>query len=192
MGVCANYFFSVQMKTGGLVVWRKKDTLVIYRGVDYHSKRSSRGHVGLYGGPNSDTQQLSLESAPIHPLEHKGHVMKEECRGETGRREDTIFMDDEESSVPVSKSLYERETDRLLDGLGPRFEDWWMQKPLPVDADLLPEVIPGFGPPLRMCPPNERSKLTDDELTYLRKLAHPLPTHFVLGILLLINLIYGT
>ncbi|XVF31582.1 hypothetical protein REPUB_Repub17cG0003300 [Reevesia pubescens] len=38
--------------------------------------------------------------------------------------------------------------------LGPHFIDWWMQKPLPVDADLLPEVIPGFRPLLRLSPPN--------------------------------------
>ncbi|KAG7982248.1 hypothetical protein I3843_04G041400 [Carya illinoinensis] len=82
---------------------------------------------------------------------------------------------------PVSGSLYVRETERLLDGLGPRFLDWWMDKPLPVDADLLPEVVPGYRPPFRLCPPRARAKLTNDELTYLRKLAHPLPTHFVLG-----------
>ncbi|KAL9689417.1 hypothetical protein QQ045_009802 [Rhodiola kirilowii] len=36
--------------------------------------------------------------------------------------------------------------DRLLEGLGPRYADWWMLKPLPVDGDLLPEVIPGYMP----------------------------------------------
>jgi len=81
-------------------------------------------------------------------------------------------------------SLYERETDRLLDDLGPRFTDWWMPKPFPVDADLLPEDVPGFQPPLRLCPPHSSAKLSDYELTYFRKLAQPLPTHFVLGTLL--------
>nr|KYP59448.1 hypothetical protein KK1_014884 [Cajanus cajan] len=81
----------------------------------------------------------------------------------------------------VNRSLYERETDRLLDGLGPRFIDWWMHKPLPVDADLLPEEVPGFQPPFRLCPPHSSAKLSDYELTYFRKLAYPLPTHFVLG-----------
>ncbi|CAA2955551.1 chloroplastic group IIA intron splicing facilitator CRS1, chloroplastic isoform X1 [Olea europaea subsp. europaea] len=60
--------------------------------------------------------------------------------------------------------MYEREAGGLLDGLGPRFVDWWMPKHLPVDADLLPEVVPGL------------ETLTDAELTYLRKLTHPLPT----------------
>ncbi|XP_020251625.1 chloroplastic group IIA intron splicing facilitator CRS1, chloroplastic [Asparagus officinalis] len=81
----------------------------------------------------------------------------------------------------TNESLYVREANRLLDSLGPRFVDWWYKKPLPVDADLLPEVVPGFKPPFRLCPPEERPKLRDDELTYLRKIARPLPTHFALG-----------
>ncbi|KAK6125435.1 hypothetical protein DH2020_040829 [Rehmannia glutinosa] len=94
--------------------------------------------------------------------------------------DETIHGKDKWESLQMA-SLYEREADRLLDGLGPRFVDWWMQKPLPVDGDLLPELVPGFKTPFRLCPPFTRSKLTDAELTYLRKLARPLPTHFVLG-----------
>lgn len=90
-------------------------------------------------------------------------------------------MEADLNTQPINGSLFERETDRLLDGLGPRFVDWWMRKPLPVDADLLPEVVKGFRSPSRLCPPRMRSKLKDDELTYLRKLAQSLPTHFVLG-----------
>ncbi|XP_020094505.1 chloroplastic group IIA intron splicing facilitator CRS1, chloroplastic [Ananas comosus] len=78
-------------------------------------------------------------------------------------------------------TLYERETNRLLDGLGPRFIDWWWKKPLPVDADLLPEVVPDFRTLFRQCPPGVRPQLRDNELTYLRMLARPLPTHFALG-----------
>lgn len=52
---------------------------------------------------------------------------------------------------------------------------------MPVDADLLPEVVPGFKTPFRQCPPGVRLALADEELTYLRKLARPLPTHFALG-----------
>jgi len=72
-----------------------------------------------------------------------------------------------------------------LDGLRPRFIDWWMHKPLPVDADLLPVEVPRFQPPFRLCPPHSSAKQTAYELTYFRKLAQPLPTHFVLGTLLL-------
>ncbi|CAH1437311.1 unnamed protein product [Lactuca virosa] len=122
----------VEIKTGGLVIWSKKDTLVIYRGCNYREMRSS-----FHGG-------------------------KEETK-------------------PVQGSLYERETDRLLDGLGPRFIDWWMPKPLPIDADLLPEIVHGYKPPSRLSLMNAPSKLTDNELTHLRKQAYHFPTHFVLG-----------
>ncbi|CAN1351524.1 Chloroplastic group IIA intron splicing facilitator CRS1, chloroplastic [Linum perenne] len=114
----------VEMKTGGLVVWSWKDSLVVYRG----SKVDNT---------------------------HGTH------------REDL--------------SLFQREADRLLDELGPRFVDWWMPKPLPVDADLLPEVVAGYRAPLRRWPPYGRPQLEDAELTHLRKLARGLPTHFVLG-----------
>ncbi|KAG9131631.1 hypothetical protein Leryth_027064 [Lithospermum erythrorhizon] len=84
------------------------------------------------------------------------------------------------SNLLISGTLNDREADRILDGLGPRFIDWWGRKPLPVDADLLQEVVPGFKPPWRICLPGVRLKLTDDELTHFRMLARPLPTHFVL------------
>ncbi|KAD7479281.1 hypothetical protein E3N88_02417 [Mikania micrantha] len=137
----------VEIKTGGLVIWSKKDTLVVYRGCNYRGMR---------------------------PISHDKHV--------TGTLYQTVGgHDDKEEIMPVQGSLYEREADRLLDGLGPRFIDWWMPKPLPVDADLLPEVDPGYKPPSRLYPLRGRSKLTDIELTHLRKLAYHLPTHFVLG-----------
>ncbi|KAL0728010.1 hypothetical protein Bca4012_024103 [Brassica carinata] len=81
----------------------------------------------------------------------------------------------------ISSSLYEREGERLLNGLGPRYMDWWMRRPFPVDADLLPEVVDGYKTPSRRCPPNTRAKLSDEELTYLRNIAQALPFHFVLG-----------
>lgn len=149
-------FLNKQMKTGGLVVWTKKDTLVIYRGHKYRLK-------------NSDT---SIMNGKICRTDEKESITP------------GIFMEEDMSTQPIMGSLFERETDRLLDGLGPRFVDWWMRKPLPVDADLLPEVVNGFKRPSRLCPPHSRSKLKDDELTYLRKLAHALPTHFALGIFL--------
>ncbi|XP_047045366.1 chloroplastic group IIA intron splicing facilitator CRS1, chloroplastic-like [Lolium rigidum] len=65
--------------------------------------------------------------------------------------------------------------------LGPRFIDWWWNAPLSVDADLLPQVVPGYKTPFRQCPPGVGTTLADGELTYLCKLARPLSTHFALG-----------
>lgn len=86
-----------------------------------------------------------------------------------------------EGEDEISSSLYVREGERLLNGLGPRYMDWWMRRPFPVDADLLPEVVDGYRTPSRRCPPNTRAKLSDEELTYLRNVAQALPFHFVLG-----------
>nr|XP_043634195.1 chloroplastic group IIA intron splicing facilitator CRS1, chloroplastic isoform X2 [Erigeron canadensis] len=137
----------VELKTGGFVVWSRKDILVIYRGCNY--RYMSRFSRNMY---SNGTIYETVD----------GH-------------------DDKGETIPVQGSLYEREADRLLDGLGPRFVDWWMPKPLPVDADLLPEVVRGYKPPSRLYPLRGRAQLTDRELTHLRKRAYYLPTHFVLG-----------
>lgn len=75
----------------------------------------------------------------------------------------------------------ERECDQLLNELGPRFVDWWGTGILPVDGDLLPQNIPGYKPPFRLLPTGMRSRLTNAEMTNLRKLARALPSHFALG-----------
>lgn len=75
----------------------------------------------------------------------------------------------------------EEEADRLLDGLGPRFTDWWGYNPLPVDADLLSGIVPGYRKPFRLLPYGIKPKLTDREMTVLRRLGRPLPCHFALG-----------
>ncbi|KAL3527032.1 hypothetical protein ACH5RR_011688 [Cinchona calisaya] len=164
----------VEMKTGGVVVWRKKDALVIYRGCNYQfgSKMFSRiQHNSVFNSNHSSVDDSSNDAVTISEINSSAH-------GLVGLISET---DDKEANVLLNGSLYEKEADRLLDGLGPRFVDWWWRQPLPVDGDLLPEVVPGFMPPFRLCPPHARPKLTNDELTYLRKLARPLPTHFVLG-----------
>ena len=53
----------------------------------------------------------------------------------------------------------EAEFNRLLHGLGPRFVDWWGTGLLPVDADLLPQNIPGYKTPLRLLPTGMRCGL---------------------------------
>ncbi|XP_024029575.1 chloroplastic group IIA intron splicing facilitator CRS1, chloroplastic [Morus notabilis] len=179
----------LEMKTGGLVVWRRKDAQVIYRGCNYQptSKTFPRTYAGFSGHqetPFSNLVQLdsrkgnSVSEVKSYENTIERKISKKNTEGETIP---TAIILKNDANFQPSSSLYVREADRLLDGLGPRFIDWWMNKPLPVDADLLPEVVPGFRPPFRRCPPHTRSKLTDEELTYLRKLAHSLPTHFVLG-----------
>lgn len=90
-------------------------------------------------------------------------------------------------SVEHSKDLSNGEVvdlndlDLLLDELGPRFEDWLGQEPLPVDADLLPAVVPGYKTPFRLLPYGVRHCLSDKEMTRFRRLARTVPPHFALG-----------
>lgn len=128
----------------------------------------------------------------------------------TQREGDTLFVSDVSSSrspttngadnvsIPANTkplvgyvgSMSEEETafNNLLDGLGPRFEDWWGTGILPVDADLLPQKIPGYKTPFRLLPTGMRPRLTNAEMTNLRKLAKSLPCHFALGIILLLHI----
>lgn len=164
----------VEFKTGGLVVWSKKDELVVYRGCNYK--------VGLKSFSKRWPSVGDGKKFSFSNINYPDNISVSQVKSNERTVEEMISRKDgEESIIPISGSLYEREGSRLLEGLGPLFVDWWRPKPLPVDGDLLPEVVPGFQPPFRLCPPNGRSKLTDDELTYFRKLARPLPTHFVLG-----------
>ena len=86
------------MKTGGFVVWSKKDKLVIYKGGNYISTKNSNVS-------KKDEKFCSKD-------------------GEEEYITTSIFIKDEANSPPLNGSLFERETDRLLDGLGPHFVDW--------------------------------------------------------------------
>ncbi|XP_028804480.1 chloroplastic group IIA intron splicing facilitator CRS1, chloroplastic [Neltuma alba] len=180
----------VEFKTGGLVVGSKKDTLVIYRGQNHQitPKVSGKIYTRYYHIQNANHHGINLLQSEtkdnLYEFDFHQSGAHDMLRWKAGSGDfavTDIHNEEDVNCQTVTGSLYERETDRLLDGLGPRFIDWWMHKPLPVDGDLLPEVVPGFEPPFRLSPPYANSKLTDNELTYFRRLAHPLPVHFVLG-----------
>ncbi|KAG8056531.1 hypothetical protein GUJ93_ZPchr0002g25712 [Zizania palustris] len=71
--------------------------------------------------------------------------------------------------------------DSFLDQLGPRYKDWSGRGPIPVDADLLPGVVPGYKPPFRLLPYKVKNSLTNREITALRRLARQTAPHFALG-----------
>ena len=75
----------------------------------------------------------------------------------------------------------EMEIEGMLEGLGPRYEKWTGLRPIPIDADLLPPEVPNYKPPFRLLPFGEKPRLSDEELTNLRRLARPLGPHFILG-----------
>ncbi|KAL6662114.1 hypothetical protein ACP70R_001498 [Stipagrostis hirtigluma subsp. patula] len=165
------------IKTGGLVVWTKGDIHFIYRGNNY--LEDTKHH-------RTDIQKVLPVKSHVSTSELKYRSKAELFSNDNSEADDTFFKNDQSICVPkdeepVKGTLYEREVNRLLDSLGPRFVDWWWNTPLPVDADVLPEYVPGYKTPFRQCPPGVRPTLADEELTYLRKIARPLPTHFALG-----------
>lgn len=172
------------------MVWRSGTSLSLYRGVSYEvpsvqlNKRIfKRNEISSTSLPTvadksvAEPYVCATYSNVKTPLE-----MSENASQET---EDT-------EQLPEVK--YEDEVDELLDSIGPRFKDWSGCDPLPVDADMLPGIVPGFQPPFRILPYGVRSTLGLKEATSLRRLARVLPPHFALGscfhLLLLYYLIY--
>ncbi|KAJ0237306.1 CRM-domain containing factor CFM2 [Hirschfeldia incana] len=162
----------LETKTGGLVIWRSGSKILLYRGVNYHYPYFvSDGNLASSVVDSRENQGIAAESSPtsvsnkmVKPLLVQG----------VGSPDKVRFQ------LPGEVQLVE-EADRLLEGLGPRFTDWWAYDPLPVDGDLLPAVVPEYRRPFRLLPYGVSPKLTDDEMTILRRLGRPLPCHFALG-----------
>ncbi|KAL5742356.1 hypothetical protein ACOSP7_029088 [Xanthoceras sorbifolium] len=183
----------LEMKTGGLVVWRSGSKIILYRGADYRypyflsdqsSMHNASPDASLDALPNQHMDSRELDkmngcssgmdgAKPPVPSPNNKRVQPTLIRG-VGSPDKVRFQ------LPGEVELVE-EADRLLDGLGPRFTDWWGYDPQPVDADLLPAVVPGYRRPFRLLPYGVQPKLTNDEMTTLRRLGRPLPCHFALG-----------
>ncbi|KAH1057058.1 hypothetical protein J1N35_035123 [Gossypium stocksii] len=159
----------LEKRTGGLVIWRSGGSVVLYRGMAYKLHC-----VQLYSGQD----QADTSASDCITTNTENMVVKD-------------FVRTEESFMPSSseylKDLSKEELmdlcelNHLLDELGPRYKDWSGQEPLPVDADLLPSVVPGYQPPFRRLPYGVRHCLKDREMTTFRRLARSMPPHFALG-----------
>ncbi|XP_042462732.1 CRM-domain containing factor CFM3, chloroplastic/mitochondrial-like [Zingiber officinale] len=167
----------VESRTGGLVIWRSGSVMVVYRGSNY--KRPSRTQL-----PDVQNNQTLVsnetESLFIPDVSETTTLVENVDHSVTSKPVTSSSFD---LNLKHEKNLAEEEVEfnRLLDGLGPRFVDWWGTGILPVDADLLPQNIPGFRTPFRLLPSGMRARLTNSEMTNLRKLAKRLPCHFALG-----------
>ncbi|XP_068642993.1 CRM-domain containing factor CFM2, chloroplastic [Aristolochia californica] len=179
----------LERKTGGLVIWRSGSVIILYRGTNYVYPYFSETTTG------DKILKKELSSEPITSDEQEYEKEESSTHTESAGSSSRALLS---STVPPSfvfgvgspnrvrlqlpgEAQLEAEADRLIDGLGPRFTDWWGYNPLPVDADLLPAVIPGYRKPFRLLPYGVKPKLTDREMTTLRRLARPLPCHFALG-----------
>ncbi|XP_050238832.1 CRM-domain containing factor CFM3, chloroplastic/mitochondrial [Mercurialis annua] len=158
-----------ERRTGGLVIWKAGSVMVVYRGSNYE-------------GPQSKSQPVDQEvDTPFVPDVSSAGSEKmssdDDAPSTTERNVSLMRRIDRNADMTEE----EVEFNKLLDGLGPRFEEWWGTGILPVDADLLPPKIPGYKTPFRLLPTGMRSSLTNAEMTNLRKLAKKLPCHFSLG-----------
>ncbi|XP_057536595.1 CRM-domain containing factor CFM2, chloroplastic [Amaranthus tricolor] len=175
----------LERKTGGMVVWRTGSKIVLYRGVNYKYPYFSLDEASVSSSSDNtkevgDGMQAEEENLPSETL------IKSSDRSETRILAHSSLVPGVGSPnrvrflLPGETQLVE-EADRLLDGLGPRFTDWWGCEPLPIDADLLPAVVPRYRKPFRLLPYGVKPQLTNDEMTILKRLGRPLPCHFALG-----------
>lgn len=173
----------LERKTGGMVVWRSGAKIILYRGVNYKYPYFLRdkNHEDL-------TSDASGDALPDAHINDAGTNEANSATGPSPTNEGAQpaliqgvgLANRFRFQLPGEAELAE-EANRLLEGLGPRFTDWWGYEPLPVDGDLLPAIVPGYRRPFRLLPYGVQPKLTDDEMTTIRRLGRPLPCHFALG-----------
>ncbi|KAL5080124.1 hypothetical protein RYX36_008545 [Vicia faba] len=179
----------LERKTGGLVVWRSGSKIILYRGIDYKypyflsdevlRDDNSGDALQHMDGDDKNCDERESHLSDMNSTTHAGQssnikTTKSALVQGVGAPNKVRFQ------LPGEAELLE-EVDSYLEGLGPRFTDWWGFDPVPVDADLLPAVIPGFRHPFRLLPYGVKSNLTDDEFNTLKRLGRPLPCHFALG-----------
>lgn len=166
-----------------MVVWRSGAKIILYRGVNYKYPYFLRdkNHEDL-------TSDASGDALPDAHINDAGTNEANSATGPSPTTEGAQpaliqgvgLANRFRFQLPGEAELAE-EANRLLEGLGPRFTDWWGYEPLPVDGDLLPAIVPGYRRPFRLLPYGVQPKLTDDEMTTIRRLGRPLPCHFALG-----------
>ncbi|KAG2239252.1 hypothetical protein Bca52824_090112 [Brassica carinata] len=161
----------LERKTGGLVIWRSGTSIALYKYKnDTYRDASVPMNKQIYR--RAETLPSSLPTSTVdHSVEQMHHPQLEKETTNVGNEDRTSHQEVE----------YEDEINELLEGLGPRYTDWQGGYPLPVDADLLPGIVPGYEPPFRVVPYGVRSTLGQKEATSLRRLGKVLPPHFALG-----------
>ncbi|CAN6363270.1 unnamed protein product [Urochloa humidicola] len=162
----------LERKTGGLVIWRSGTSVSLYRGVGYDEPQPTKGSNKISQSLGMESSTKGPPSPSLRPTEKVGKDSNGALISNTGK---------EEIVEQAPEIKYEDEIDKLLDELGPRYDDWPGSDPLPVDADLLPASIPGYNPPFRVLPYGVRPSLSRRDTTNLRRLARGLPPHFALG-----------
>ncbi|XP_065019659.1 CRM-domain containing factor CFM3, chloroplastic/mitochondrial-like [Musa acuminata AAA Group] len=160
----------LENKTGGLVIWRSGRSVVLYRGMTYELPC-----IQTYS-KLANTDSNCIPSIKDYFVHITGNPSEESFNISRRSAADSSTCGNPSEQFPDTSDI-----DNILDQLGPRYQDWSGRNPLPVDADLLPGVIPGYARPFRLLPYKTRSTLRDREMTALRRLARTMPPHFALG-----------
>ncbi|RLN35451.1 chloroplastic group IIA intron splicing facilitator CRS1, chloroplastic [Panicum miliaceum] len=157
-------------RTGGIVIWRSGRSVVLYRGMNYNLQCVQS--YAKFTEIDSDKEVADANSAvPVHG----GHNLHKS-------RADGVKRSTSSGNFSLELEATQAfDIDAFLDQLGPRYKDWSGRSPIPVDADLLPGVVPGYKPPFRVLPYKIKSTLRDKEMTALRRLARQTSPHFALG-----------
>ncbi|KAL5206125.1 hypothetical protein ABZP36_034334 [Zizania latifolia] len=155
-------------RTGGIVIWRSGRSVVLYRGMNYNL-RCVQSYTSITEVDSNKNIGDTNSVIPIH-VEHK---LQKSGTGGVNHLGYVVKSSQESTEV--------FDIDSLLDQLGPRYKDWSGRGPIPVDADLLPGVVPGYKPPFRLLPYKVKSSLRNREMTALRGLARQTSPHFALG-----------
>ncbi|KAL2501244.1 CRS1/YhbY (CRM) domain-containing protein [Forsythia ovata] len=161
----------LEARTGGLVIWRSGSSVVLYREMPYKlecvQSYSRRIQADTEARSSSGLVDDVTQSSKVKPLSGAA---------ESSRNYTSNYLKN------LSEELMDMsELNLLLDELGPRFIDWSGPEPLPVDADLLPAVVPGYRPTFRLLPYGVRQALWNKEMTYFRRTARKIPPLFALG-----------
>ncbi|OAY80896.1 Chloroplastic group IIA intron splicing facilitator CRS1, chloroplastic [Ananas comosus] len=165
----------LERKTGGLVIWRSGTSISLYRGVAYEVPQPAKTPYHNAQGTGANSLNRTAYKPSLVPAE----LDRPSTRDSNRHLSTAIQKERGKQSPPEIK--YESEIDKLLDELGPRYTDWPGCDPLPVDADLLPGIVPGYKPPFRILPYGVKPSIGQKDGTALRRLARTLPPHFALG-----------
>ncbi|KAK4280804.1 hypothetical protein QN277_012377 [Acacia crassicarpa] len=141
----------VECRTKGLVIWRSGSLMMVYRGCNYEGPTSRRQCKEIEGD--------SHFAARVSP----GSLLKADDSNATSSMEKSDLVV-RNQAWPGNMTAEEAEYNSLINGLGPRFVEWWGTGILPVDADLLPPMVPGYKTPFRLLPTGMRPQLTNAEL----------------------------
>ncbi|XP_057858738.2 CRM-domain containing factor CFM2, chloroplastic isoform X2 [Cryptomeria japonica] len=183
----------LEKETGGLVVWRARDTIILYRGVNYkHPFAEPSPIIGVDLQSVDDIQFAStrnLLSTSVGrmngslPLHTSSECEKTDLVNDKGI--DSLVNSDTEVNqtdfiYAPNEQRWEGKCDSQLDGLTTHFTDCSAYGSSQADSVLLPAIVPQHLKPARILPSGIEDKLTETKMSSLQELAESIPPNFSL------------